>query len=617
MTDVPIAAEALISAIRLAAPLSRTETCATSENAPSMAVEIDGRTAWLHSRRFPLKEAEKIVAGLDPDADILVIAGFGLGYHVEAARLKFPAATVAVLEKDFGVLKAALEIRPGLESLFRDPAVVFFSDPDSLVAWLQEHANRNLAWLIHRPSYELSPDFYSNFKTLIQSYQQKRNINIATLSRFEKIWAKNIGRNIHSFLADPGVESCFGRFRGRPFVLVAAGPSLDDSLGFLRKAAGRCVIVAVDSILPRLLAEGIEPDLVFAVDPQLLNFYFFWLCRKKISPGLKTVLVYEPSCHFMIPRRWPGPRMTFDSIFPLIQWVTGITGEKGKLDMGGSVSTTAFDFAVRCGADPIILVGQDMAFDRDKTHSRGSLVEYVLLKQNTRLATTETRSFRLTSSNVTVKVKSNSGKLVSSDRRLLLFYWWFAAKMKSLAPATRVVTLSRDGAFVNGIAYLPADKALEMIDRNGSIEPFGKLIPSGNDDSGVRDRLASEASAMAGSLRGLKDVTARAEELSRKLYDLVRTRSKSDRGAILRELDAIDKTIHSRQKENRLIGITMQKILFSITEGGDDFLTEDEKKDKDLSVAKRSVVLYSEMARSARYNLKIVEDIGRELSPPA
>jgi len=122
---------------------------------------------------------------------------------------------------------------------------------------------------------------------------------------------------------------------------------------------------------------------------------------------------------------------------------------------------------------------------------------------------------------------------------------------------------------------------------------------------------------MAGSLRGLKDVTARAEELSRKLYDLVRTRSKSDRGAILRELDAIDKTIHSRQKENRLIGITMQKILFSITEGGDDFLTEDEKKDKDLSVAKRSVVLYSEMARSARYNLKIVEDIGRELSPPA
>jgi hypothetical protein len=610
----PLSPDALLEAVRSAAPDFSFEAARTREGVPTLRVDRGGKSAWLHSRVSPLKEAEKIISGLDLSSSVIVAAGFGLGYHVEALRRAAPGSTVAVLEKDPGVLKAALETRPEIERLFRDPEVLFFADAEDLIAWLQDNANRSMAWLIHRPSFDLDPGFYSNFRTLIQSFRQKRDINIATLSRFERIWARNIARNVSGFLADPGVSECFEKFRGRPFVLVGAGPSLDASLGFLREAAGTCAILAVDSVLPRLLAEGIEPDLVFAVDPQLLNYYFFYLCRKKTGPGLKTALVYEPSCHFLIPRRWRGPRMSFDSIFPLIQWVTEVTGEKGKLDMGGSVSTTAFDFAVRCGADPIVLVGQDMAFDRDKTHGRGSLVEYVLLKQNNRTATLETRSQRLTFSNVSVKVRSNSGATVSSDRRLLLFYWWFANKMKSVDPSTRVVSIAPKAAAVTGISFMGPAEALALVSGGGGKSAGFAAVPAPGNGAEKAKTLSSAAAAMAGSMRGLLDVTRRAEELSLKLYELVKTRSRTDRTPLLRELDSIDRTVEARRKENRLIGITMQKILFAITEGADDFLTEDEKKDKDLSVAKRSLVLYREIARGAAYNLRLLEDLGRELA---
>ena len=615
MTDeAPLSSGALLAAIRASTTDLVFERMETPDGVPSLRAERNGRGVWLHSQRYPLKEAQKIISGLDFSSGIIVVAGFGLGYHVEALRRNAAGSIIAVLEKERGVLAKALEIRPGLQHLFNDPSIVFFSDADGLIAWLQEKANRSMAWLIHRPSFELYPEFYSNFKTLLLSFHQKRNINIATLSRFEKIWARNIVRNISSFLSDPGVSEHFGKFKGRPFVLVGAGPSLDASLGFLREAAKKSVILAVDSVLPRLLSEGIEPDFVFSVDPQLLNFYFFYLCRKKLTSKLKTILVYEPSCHFLIPRRWPGRRMTFDSIFPLIQWVSEVTGEKGKLDMGGSVSTTAFDFAVACGADPVVLVGQDMAFDRDKTHGRGSLVEYVLLKQNNRTATMETRSHRLTFSNVAVKVNSNAGRSVTSDRRLLLFYWWFAEKMKTVNASTRVISVAPNGAAVKGIAFLQQDKALALLSEAAGRTAGMDLFHDTKNKGDSRETLAKAAVAMAGSMRGLSDVAKRAEELSLRLYDLVKIRSKADRSVILKELDAIDRTIETRKKENRLIGITMQKILFSITEGADDFLTGEEKADKNLSVAKRSLVLYREIARGAAYNLRLLEDLGKELT---
>jgi hypothetical protein len=43
-------------------------------------------------------------------------------------------------------------------------------------------------------------------------------------------------------------------------------------------------------------------------------------------------------------------------------------------------------------------------------------------------------------------------------------------------------------------------------------------------------------------------------------------------------------------------------------------LTEEEKKDKELSVAKRSLVLYREMHRGALYNLRLIEDLRKELN---
>src|SRR6185436_528369 len=62
-----------------------------------------------------------------------------------------------------------------------------------------------------------------------------------------------------------------GALESTPAVVVGAGPSLDSQLDALRALAGRAAIIAVDTALRPLLAAGITPHIVVAVDPSSIN----------------------------------------------------------------------------------------------------------------------------------------------------------------------------------------------------------------------------------------------------------------------------------------------------------------------------------------------------------
>jgi hypothetical protein len=67
------------------------------------------------------------------------------------------------------------------------------------------------------------------------------------------------------------VAALFGVFPRVPAVVVGAGPSLDKNLKGLTKLEGKVLVVAVDTAVRPLLAAGIRPHLVVAVDPSELN----------------------------------------------------------------------------------------------------------------------------------------------------------------------------------------------------------------------------------------------------------------------------------------------------------------------------------------------------------
>jgi hypothetical protein len=69
------------------------------------------RPLWLASRYDPVKEAAKLVEGIEHDKSAcVVVLGMGLGYHVaELARDMGPRGVLIVFEPDIGVWRAVME----------------------------------------------------------------------------------------------------------------------------------------------------------------------------------------------------------------------------------------------------------------------------------------------------------------------------------------------------------------------------------------------------------------------------------------------------------------------------------------------------------------------------
>ena len=148
-----------------------------------------------------------------------------------------------------------------------------------------------------------------------------------------------------------------------PAYVVSAGPGLDRNASGLRWAKG--TVFAVNSAIPALRRRGIEPDV--GVTLEHMDF----------SSHLAEVplLAVDISAH---PAAWDaaircGRGVWFGGGSPHALRMQRTIGVPPLLYSGG-VSTAAFALAAQWGFDPIVLVGQDLAYDlgRGRSYAEGS-----------------------------------------------------------------------------------------------------------------------------------------------------------------------------------------------------------------------------------------------------
>lgn len=150
---------------------------------------------------------------------------------------------------------------------------------------------------------------------------------------------------------------------GTPALLVAAGPSVEKNIEQLKRAKGKVVIFAVDKILEYLLQSGVEPDFVVTVDPNKSLWSF--TTRDNLTIPLVCMLESNP----VILDKHKGKKVI--SYLPLFLANTYSELEKVPpfMELSGSVATMAFTAIIEMGFEQIILVGQDLAYDGERSHA--------------------------------------------------------------------------------------------------------------------------------------------------------------------------------------------------------------------------------------------------------
>mgnify|MGYP005838820573 CR=1 FL=1 len=330
----------------------------------------DGRSLLLHSAHDPVREAKNLVAAESlENAKVVVFLGMGLGYHLQEALKKAPPeAKILVVEKSpelIRMVKAKLKILPWSR-------ISLASDEQEIKKFIflhrEELRNGNLRIIEHPPSFRLDPHFYGAMLSRLRDYVSLLAVEINTAVKLNPSIHHNLLKNLPLVFFDPGIEVLKNAFQNKPAVIIAAGPSLDKNIDLLPRAKNRGILICVGTALKALQKKGIEPDLVVTLDPTPANYRLF-----ESTVRTQAFLCYEPQTHPDILTLFPEQRFVFNSFKShLALWLRTLHGNKGEIEPGGSVAIAAFEIACLLGADPVIFVGQDLAYTDGYTHARGT-----------------------------------------------------------------------------------------------------------------------------------------------------------------------------------------------------------------------------------------------------
>jgi hypothetical protein len=489
---------------------------AASSGAP--ALSING--IHIDSPRDPEREARRLVetalAELPPDGEnrgaAAVILGFGLGYIPCAAAELAKGLPLIIVEKHPVLLRMALENR-NLDEFLSANKIIFVLGGNSAAidAALSLFENRGPHLLIKNHALiKMDPSFYGSVESRIKVLLSKDNINRATQKRFGKRWVQNLSRNLWAIRDLPGIIKLEGILKAPdlPVFLAAAGPSLEACGPLLKEIAERCVTVAVDTSLRFLLRNSVTPDFVLSVDPQYWNFRHL---DQSDAPG--SCLVAEsavyPAC-----LRHPFRRIFLGgSLFPLGRFIESKVDPKGELGAGGSVATSAWDFARLLGASSVWIAGLDLSFPNLKTHFPGALFEEKTHAQSRRFLPAETQSFRAILDGGPFPAKARSGGTVLTDKRLSLYAAWFENRFRQF-PELKNYSPGAEGLELAGLTASDFEALLALPKRRKEIDlvlenAFSAAAPA---DPLRKTRTEQFDNALASLFCGLKEIKTLAEE---------------------------------------------------------------------------------------------------------
>lgn len=417
----------------------------------------------LASAYDPVREAERLVEGAVPEGtSVVVLLGLGLGYHAAAAARRGAYVVAVERRPEIAAAARAAGFFAAVESAGRGAAVVGLDG-----AALREAIRARLdIWTIQRvvtlpvPTPPEDTAYYTEAKRFAREAVENAAEEIRTIEDFARPWLANALANLPRAAAAPPPSAWRGAWRGRPAVLLSAGPSAAEGIEtLLARTADRPPVVCVDAALPMALARGLIPDLVVTADPQEKAARHVEAAGAVPDVPLVSLLVGHPRAVGGFARAgFIGAHYPLEGI---LGW-----GDADRLDTtGGSVATVAAALLDRMGAGPILLVGQDLALPGGEMYAAGGLAEREAVEGGGRFATTEGRRRRESSERNLRSVPAACGGEVLSIPNLESYRRWFEA---SAARGMRLVQTSRIGARIEGAEHVPLEEALR---RHGGAAP--------------------------------------------------------------------------------------------------------------------------------------------------
>lgn len=498
----------------------------------------DGRDIYVHSRYRPLEEAGKLLDSVSQSKHLcFFIHGFGLGYHVVELNNRHDRPMVIVAEPDAGVIKAALCVRDFSELILAGRLIFLVRADKTEFHTKLSQCNADLMLGVQTIALphtrRCRVEFHQRAGRELPEFLAYTRMQMVTLLKVARVTAKNVLFNLPHYIANPGVEVLRERAAGYPAIIAAAGPSLARHLPLLGELRERAVLIAVQTVYKLLRALECDPHFVTSLDYHEVSADFF----DGVAATESCALVAEPKATWRVLDLYDGPLHVLHH--PLYEFLLGdACPQRGSLRGGTTVAHLAFYLAEHLGCDPIIFVGQDLAFSEGMFYMPGSPIERTWRPELGRFSTIEMKQWEriVRRRPILRSLTDMHGSSVYTDDMLYSYAEQFQRDF--IGSRARVIQASESGLALSGMEVMPlATAARQYCTRPLPMDLFAtksaeRLTKLDALRSALHERMrelrevTEIASEMTGLLEKLEGLVSRPAEFNRVVVrvDSLRTR---------------------------------------------------------------------------------------------
>lgn len=558
-----------------------------------LKIKKEERICYLNGKRNTTEAAElwaETLGTLQTNAPVFMMGVGNPSYLKELVKKTENRITIIIYEPSFQIFLKFLEMVP-LQRWMEKHLFVFW------VKGLKGMDDKVMSRLLRRiVTYEMLP--YSRklilpnydvlfaeeaveFFRVIRNMAHEEVVQYNTQILFSTVMVKNVLENIR-YLCDGYKTTQLVEVipRDIPGIVVAAGPSLNKNIKELKKAKGKAFIIAVDTALKPLLAEGIIPDMFAIVDGKKPIELVQTEAAKDI-PLLSAI-----AANSEVLKYHTGMKLFFDEGITIVEDILFKSRKRyGGVDSGGSVATNAFSLLYKIGLNRIILVGQDLAYTNNKSHADGTFAD--VIKEE------DTKGYIMVEGNIEEQVPT-----ISNLKTYLDWYGRYITGIQEKNKNFRVINATEGGAKIKNTEIMTLHDAIEQectkeVDIQECLSRLQPML-----DEKARKWAEEYINEIPDKFAELAEAAKKAKRLYIKL-DKVCSKKNMDSKEYLSVLKKIEKIIKEIEGNRmyQLVRNTMvnaQYILWN-----EQFLHEDSVQEEGKEVARKGILYTENVAKMA------------------
>lgn len=302
---------------------------------------------------------------------------------------------------------------------------------------------------------DLAPDMSQRVLSQVDERLKLLYVGRNTTELMAQLWTTHLIRNIPALMRQGrSLLHLKGALRGRPAVVVGAGPSLDQAIPLLRDVAGHVTIIVAFKALRAVVAGGISPDFVVCLDP-----------KQKVR-HLEGVDLSRVGC-FVIEAACEDEMLSVAASSPLVPFVASdLTAELVRelklievplVGTAGSAVHAAIQLGLILGCEHIYLAGTDFGFPQDRLYATGAGTgDRFVVSADGKSYSRQPLDSHFRAGGL-VQVAANDGSFVSASLEMIKFREWVErviAQQAAASESVRFYNLARQGAVIAGAEFV-------------------------------------------------------------------------------------------------------------------------------------------------------------------